>query len=59
MDVTPRDTWDWLITEALEKIHSIQAMPFDAAVSHWVHVALAGCFWVLLLMVVVTCGSTC
>jgi hypothetical protein len=56
MDVTPREIWDWLTRDALGKIHEAQAVPFDAPVSHWVHVAVAGCFWVLLLMLVATLG---
>ena len=54
--VTLREISDWLTAEALEKIHAIQAVPFDTPVSYWTHVALVGCFWALLLMFVVTFG---
>ena len=49
MDTTPREIWYWLTTEAWEKAQVIRAMPLDTPVSTWLHVAVVGCFWAVIL----------
>jgi len=45
MDTTPREIWYWLTTGALEKLRVIMAAPFDAPVSFYWHVVVAGAVW--------------
>jgi len=49
MDTTPREIWYWLTTEAWEKAKIIRAVPLDTPVSYWLHVAVAGFIWAVML----------